>query len=225
MLEGDIFNVRHKIVLARVKRQLLENFDQHQAEQELDGQVSFFGGHVSFGGARGIVRFALGLGSGPSLVGRGSRRGGNRTAAADADLPLVPRKQGLQQRGKAVLGHGTKGSKQLVKWSIFTPLQRFGERFLLEILRFLLCNLDNFIFNVLYAKILFLRELVKLLIYETKTNLLLTAFIFYGNTNSRTYLWFSHDCLNFSFSLHGELGEESSHDIFARSDVHVDVHV
>lgn len=98
MLESNIFNVRHEIILARMERQLLEDFNQHQAKQELYGKVSFFSGHVSFGGTRSIIRFALGLGIDPPLVGRGGCWGGRSgSGAADADLPLVPGKQGLQQ--------------------------------------------------------------------------------------------------------------------------------
>ena len=41
-LEGDILDVLHQILMARVERQLLQNLDECETEQELYGKVSPF---------------------------------------------------------------------------------------------------------------------------------------------------------------------------------------
>ena len=41
MLEGHVLDVPHKILVAGMHGELLEDLDEHQAEDELDGQVAF----------------------------------------------------------------------------------------------------------------------------------------------------------------------------------------
>lgn len=52
VLEGQVLDISHKVILTRVEGQLLEHLNEHQAEEKLHGQIPPLHCYLSIGSTR-----------------------------------------------------------------------------------------------------------------------------------------------------------------------------
>ena len=132
MFESDVFNVVDEILVSGVNGELLEDLDQEQAEDELDGEVALLRHELQVGphpnqiaGMRKKKRkkkingclssiFSVVI---PLSFGVALAFGVVTDDPLDA-LPLVPSEQCLEDGWQAVLGHGAKRREKLVELAI-----------------------------------------------------------------------------------------------------------